>query len=263
MSEMSCSICVRPAGNRTHLYCPTCARSQLYMLRYETARVQLEKESIGNEVEAVVVGDSNGRRVRQSEAEKPDSTSSSRSAHNHEARGPKWDVQVAQTEQARSLDRIRTLRDHANALRAEIEQGKIRARQLREQSRQRRSDAESANYQLRERRNASLLNIQNGIKRTEHLWHSLHNKTAESRIFLCREAAYLYGLRQEVERQEDGRKRERYIIGGVQIVDLRHLNGMVIDFFPLWTALFPSDSPNFSPALTSFQVHLRHTFQRR
>ncbi|GAM38789.1 hypothetical protein TCE0_033f09811 [Talaromyces pinophilus] len=117
------------------------------------------------------------------------------------------------------------MRDCVETLRAENEQRKAQIRQMKLLLKQRRSDAESANFQLADRRNAALANIQNGIKRTEHLWHSLHNKTAESRIFLCREAAFLYGLRQEVGKREGGRKSEKYYIGGVQIIDLRSLNG--------------------------------------
>jgi hypothetical protein len=89
---------------------------------------------------------------------------------------------------------------------------------------QRRSDAESANYQLTERQTATLTSVQNGIKRTEHLWHALHNKTAESRVFLCREAASVYGLRQKL-RKKNGEVRASYVIGGVTIVDLREMNG--------------------------------------
>ncbi|OKL56707.1 hypothetical protein UA08_07844 [Talaromyces atroroseus] len=213
---MSCSICARTASNRSPFYCPTCARSHLYTLRYETARVLLEKESIGREVEAAVSGDADDAQNIHNVAHKAGSREGNL----------KWGVQAAQTEQARSLDRIRTMRHCAETLKTEIEQRKTQIHRMRLQLRQRRSDAESANFQLSERRNAALANIQNGIKRTEHLWHSLHNKTAESRIFLCREAAHLYGLRREFERKEGGQRGgEQYYIGGVPIVDLRNLNG--------------------------------------
>ncbi|EED16001.1 conserved hypothetical protein [Talaromyces stipitatus ATCC 10500] len=210
--------------NRTPFYCPTCARSQLYMLRYENARVLLEKESIGKEIEAAVAGEADVQRRQQHQQQEIEPSADNNTPQGRKG-NPKWDVQAAQTEQARSSDRTRTMRQCAETLRAEIEKRKVQARQMKSQLKQRRSDAESANFQLEERRAAPLANIQNGIKRTEHLWHSLHNKTAESRIFLCREAAYLYGLRQDVSRREGGRKSEKYYIGGVQIIHLRHLNG--------------------------------------
>lgn len=226
---MSCSICNCSASNRTPFYCPTCARSHLYTLRYENARVLLEKESIGKEVEAAVAGDTEVQRRRQQQNAKANPTTSANNPTRPTDRNgkPKWDVQAAQTEQARASERIRTMRECMETLRTENEQRKAQIRQMKLQLKQRRSDAESANFQLTDRRNAALANIQNGIKRTEHLWHSLHNKTAESRIFLCREAAFLYGLRQEVGKREGGKKSEKYYIGGVQIVDLRSLNGVL------------------------------------
>jgi hypothetical protein len=87
----------------------------------------------------------------------------------------------------------------------------------------RRSDVESAQYQLEEREAVTLTGIQNTSKRTEHLWHSLHSKTAEARIFLCREAAHLYGLRQKTSRRNDARV--SYMLGGISMVDLRDMNG--------------------------------------
>ncbi|KAJ0421003.1 UV radiation resistance protein and autophagy-related subunit 14-domain-containing protein [Aspergillus carlsbadensis] len=73
-------------------------------------------------------------------------------------------------------------------------------------------------------RTGALTSIQNNHKRTDHLWNSLHTKTAEARIFLCREVASLYGLRQKVRKRDNGLK-ESYMIGGVNIFDLRDLNG--------------------------------------
>lgn len=218
---MSCNICSCSASNRTPFYCPTCARSHLYTLRYENARVLLEKDSIGKEVEAAVAGNFDAQRLQRQNANGDINSSADNTTR---PGNPKWDVQAAQTEQARASERIRMMRDCLETLRAENEQRKAQVRQMKMQLKQRRSDAESANFQLIDRRNAALANIQNGIKRTEHLWHSLHNKTAESRIFLCREAAFLYGLRQEVGKREGGRKSEKYYIGGVQIVDFRSLN---------------------------------------
>lgn len=110
----------------------------------------------------------------------------------------------------------------------------------------RRADAESAQYQLGERETATLTGIKNATKRAEHIWHSLHSKTAEARIFLCREAAHLYGLRQKTARKGD--PRQLYVLGGMPIVDLRDMNG--ISFFnglrivsPLYTDNFQGATP--------------------
>jgi hypothetical protein len=208
---MSCHVCSRPASSRLPFYCSTCVLNKLYLLRYENARVLLEKDAVGREIE-LAVGHSDVKEIPR-DADDGESQQNLR-----------WKVQAAQTEQARSSDRIQMIRARTEALKAEIRDKKADVKQRTVVLEQRRSDAESANYQLAERRDSALSNIQNSIKRTEHLWHSLHNKTAESRIFLCREAANLYGLRQKL-RKRDKVIVESYVIGGVPIMDLRDLNG--------------------------------------
>jgi hypothetical protein len=213
---MSCHICSRAYSSWLPFYCATCARNQLYLLRYESARVLLEKDALGHEIEAAVAG--NTAQYENKEAE-----------CTHEGRvsgqNPRWTIQAAQTEQARSSERTKVILAQTELLKNEIKAKKGEVRKCASALRQRRSDAESANYQLAERRDSALSSIQNSIKRTEHLWHSLHNKTAESRIFLCREAANIYGLRRKL-RKRNAEVTESYVIGGVPIVDLRELNGM-------------------------------------
>lgn len=212
---MSCHVCSRTNSLRLPFYCPTCARSQLYLLRYENARVLLEKDAVGREIEAAVAGN-----TMQNEGKE--------AARTHEGGGskqnPRWTIQAAQTEQARSSERTKAILAQTELLKNEIKEKRGEINQRASILKQRRSDAESANYQLAERRDSALSNIQNSIKRTEHLWHSLHSKTAESRIFLCREAASIYGLRQKL-RKRNNEITESYVIGGVPIVDLREMNG--------------------------------------
>ena len=134
---MSCHICNCSASNRTPFYCPTCARNHLYTLRYENARVLLEKESIGKEVEAAVAGNTDTK-----------SNLSTTTRPTAREGNPRWDVQAAQTEQARASERIRTMRECMQTLRAENEERKAQIRQVKAQLKKRRSDAESANFQL-------------------------------------------------------------------------------------------------------------------
>lgn len=209
---MSCHVCTRPASSRLPFYCSTCVVNKLYLLRYENARILLEKDAVGREIESALSHSDTKENLH--DADEEESQQSLR-----------WKVQAAQTEQARSSDRTQMIRARTESLKAEIREKRAEVKQRTAVLEQRRSDTESANYQLAERRDSALSNIQNSIKRTEHLWHSLHNKTAESRIFLCREAAHLYGLRQKL-RKRDNAIVESYLIGGVPIVDLRDLNGM-------------------------------------
>jgi Vacuolar sorting 38 and autophagy-related subunit 14 len=211
---MSCHVCSRAHSSRLSFYCSTCARNQLYQLRLENARLGLEKEALGRQIESAVA--SERTQCKGSEAEVADDS---------EQKQPTWAVHVAQTEGALSLTRSKATITHMDMLKSEIKEKRSDISRRRTTLAQRRSDAESANYQLTERQTATLTGVQNNIKRTEHLWHALHNKTAESRVFLCREAASVYGLRQKL-RKKNGEVRASYVIGGVTILDLREMNGM-------------------------------------
>ncbi|CRG92209.1 hypothetical protein PISL3812_09265 [Talaromyces islandicus] len=171
------------------------------MLRYENARVLLEKESIGQEIEVSIVGDTAANRTGKVPLQAA------------RERSRRWTIQAIQTEQARTAGRVQSIRTHAETLKTEIQRKRADVNHLKSRLKQRRSDAESAKFQLGDRRHLALSNIQNPIKRTEHLWHSLHTKTAESRIFLCREAASLYRLRQKARRKNNSVV-ESYWIGG-------------------------------------------------
>jgi Vacuolar sorting 38 and autophagy-related subunit 14 len=212
---MSCHVCSRGHSSQLPLFCSTCARNQLYPLRLDNARMLLEKEATGRQVEAAVTGE-NAQDKRTDTNEILDGLERKPTT--------RWAVQAALTETALSSARTKSTLAHIDMLRKEIKEKRNEVSRRKAILTQRRSDAESANYQLPERRDAALTSVQNSIKRTEHLWHALHNKTAESRIFLCREAASVYGLRQKL-RKKNSETKEVYVIGGVTIVDLREMNG--------------------------------------
>ena len=135
-----------------------------------------------------------------------------------------WVIERAAAEQAVSEERTQEIHDHVKALREEIQNTKaeIAARKARLQKR--RSEFASAK-QLSKGQTGAVENVEKGTLRTKHRWDTLHNKTAESRLFLCREAALLYGLQQR-KRKKGGLGRDVYFIGGVPIADLRDINSM-------------------------------------
>jgi hypothetical protein len=121
-----------------------------------------------------------------------------------------------------SLAKRELVSHQLEALKIEVEAKKAKIAKQKEVLARRRSDAESANFQLEERETGILAGVQNTSKRVEHVWHSLHSKTAESRIYLCREVANTYGLRKATKK---GQGRETYVLGCGFIVDLRDMNG--------------------------------------
>lgn len=175
----------------------------------------MERDALGKQIQSL---------VSATDSKEEEGTTSEETTGGQEQKpSPRWAVQAANTREAQSSATTKAVLGHVEILKQEIKQGKEEISKRKAALAQRRSDAESANYQLPERRNTTLTTVQNNAKRTEHLWNSLHNKTAESRIFLCREAANLYGLRQKLRRKE-GKVSDSYTIGGVGIIDLRDMN---------------------------------------
>jgi len=210
---MSCHICVS-SHSRLPLLCPTCARNLLYRLRLENAQILLEKEAVGRQIEASLPLDGSQAQPVTTEGDLPQA--------DHE-RSRRWALQAISSQQAASSVRREGSNRQIEALKEDIRAKKAHISERKAALSRRHSDAESAHYQLEEREAATLTGIQNTTKRTEHLWHSLHSKTAEARIFLCREAAHIYGLRQKSSRRNDGRV--AYMLGGIQMVDLKDMNG--------------------------------------
>ncbi|KAJ5415335.1 hypothetical protein N7465_004030 [Penicillium sp. CMV-2018d] len=211
---MSCSICSRAPHTRLSFHCPTCARNQLYQLRIDSTQVLLEKEVLGKQIEtAVTCGNS---------WDKP-SPHGQEPLDTDKACSPRWVLQTISTRHAVSLAKRELVSRQLEALKLEVEAKKTEISKRKEALARRRSDAESAKFQLEERETGILAGVQNTSKRVEHVWHSLHSKTAESRIYLCREVANLYGLRKATKK---GQGRETYVLGCGFIVDLRDMNGI-------------------------------------
>lgn len=210
---MSCHICAS-SHPRLPFFCPTCARNRLYQLRLETTHALLDKEVLGRQIEAVVAS----KQLHDGHLKTEERPSGA------DRRGSCcWALQTISSQQAASSTRREDLARKIEILKGEIATRKANICERRALLSRRRSDAESAHYKIEEREAATLASVQNTSKRTEHIWHSLHTKTAEARIFLCREAAHLYGLRLKTTRK--GEAHPAYVLGSIPIVDLREMNG--------------------------------------
>ena len=201
---MTCHVCYRPPSERLRFLCPTCARNELYPLRIDQVNALLEKDASGREIENAVEKNEGG-----------DAGS--------EAEPNRWSIQAANTRASQSTARAQLMKERMAVLRKEIAEGKKEVAQRRVALAQRRSDAGSVNYRISDRRAAAVSEVQHEIQRTEQKWTGLHSKFIESRVFLCREAANLYGLRQRTRRRK-GEVISTYMIGGISIIDLRDLN---------------------------------------
>lgn len=203
---MQCSICSRSHTPKLPFRCPACARQDLYDLRIQNAKALLSRESASHTVEDVVCN--TGRQGTKEAAAVP-----------HR----KWELQRISLEMRNSGIRRKEVQARSEVLRKEIEKARAEISKQKAKLDRRQADFSSATHNLVARRASSLDSVQKSIKRTVHRSELQHQRTAQSRVFLCREAANLLTLRQR-RRKKGNVIRDEYTVGGVGIVDLKHLN---------------------------------------
>lgn len=218
---MGCHVCSQPPSSRLEFYCPTCARNQLYGLRYNHARVLLDKDAAGVQIEASIAR--NARENAEILSSDGDIPRLSKDVGGVEPEPSRLLMQTKRTAISQSTSRTEDIRSHISTLEKEIADGKKEIARRRAALAQRRSDAESANYEVASRRARALATVQKSIKGKEKQWNGIHEKAVESRVYLSREVASLFGFRQRTRRKK-GDLMNQFSIGGVNIVDLRQMN---------------------------------------
>ena len=210
---MQCDVCHRSPSSRLPFNCTLCTRDALYQPRIQLAQTLLHTESLGKEVEQNVLETSKKDRNWSSAGTKTSNLNQT------------WTFHRATSDRIASEKKTQNVLSHVEALHEEIEKIKAEISERKKRLLRRRSEFSSAKQELSQSQESAVESVDKGIKRTEHRWDVMHNKTAESRLFLCREVALLYGLHQR-KRKKGGLGRDVYFIGGVPIADLRDLNSM-------------------------------------
>lgn len=211
---MQCDICQRSVSSALPFNCTVCALNILYQPRLKHAQLLLEKESIEKQVEQSI-----------SSSEKTFRTSSPSSGLNKQEANPAWSITRASADQTTSEERTGAIHSHIQLLRQETQQMKADIAARKSRLLQRRSELSSAQKEYSHSQELSLNPVEKDIRRVTNRWENLQTRTAESKVFLCKEVAHLYGL-QHHKRRKGVRGRDLYTIGGVTIVDLRELNSM-------------------------------------
>lgn len=215
---MLCEICHRPASTRLPFHCILCARDALYNPRIQLAHILLERERLSKEVDestASTLTPNNFIIPRSSKFIEP-------------SPNPSWSVQRAAADQALSEEKTESILHRNQVLREEIKKANDGIAERKARFHRRRVEFTSAKQELLQIQANGVEAVDKSIWRTQNRWDMMHSKTAQSRIFLSREAALLYGL-QLRKRQKGGLGRDAYYIGGVPIPDLRDLNSTYID----------------------------------
>lgn len=215
---VTCDICLRPCSSRLPFNCTVCARSALYEPRIHLAEALLENEVASQKIERSI-----GVTKTVTSKYVPITKIKSQDVN------PVWTLERVHAEQDALKERMQYTLGHTEALRQETRSMRAEIAERKSTLLRRRSELRSATDELSQRKAIAIEPMEKGVKRMEHRWDAMHIKTIESRVFLCREAAQLYGLQQR-KRKRGGLGRDIYFIGGTPIADLRDLNSTTLSF---------------------------------
>lgn len=211
-SVIECHVCLKSPTSSLLFSCPTCSRNALYEPRLQHIQAVLSREALGREVEQAL---SQSQGPRGSQPTGPLQANGKASATlSHES---------VTAELSRTVERTQTTLDHIEALRDEIQQMGIYIRGRRASLDQRGAALTSAKHELAQQEKRAPKPVREVIAKTENNWNTLHDTTVNSRVFLCREVASLYGLQQK-KRRKAVSGRDSYLIGGIPIIDIRDIN---------------------------------------
>ena len=222
-SSIECQVCSKLATSSLPFSCPTCARNAIYEPRLRHVQAILSREALGREVEQTL---RKSQETRESQSIRTSQTDENASAT--------LSYERLTSELSSAIERTGTALGHVEALRNEIKKMEIYIRARKASLDQRSAALISAKRDLAHQEKRALKPVREAIAKTENNWNALHNTTVNSRVFLCREVASLYGLQQK-KRRKGVSGRDAYLIGGIPIIDIRDINSKTSNTAPLNT----------------------------
>ena len=219
---MECDICSRTSTSNLLFHCITCARNVLYEPRLLATKLLLEKEDLGRRLETVITDRPQkvGKEVKGSKTEEP-------------ALSERWSRGSAKARKVDSEHKAREIQKHIFVLREEMKSVKDEISQRRARLEKRKQEFEIIRASLPGRRTAVTNRLADSTRKGSQSWLAINNKTTDTRAFLCREAALLYGLRPR-KKARGGIVSDQYSIGGLPIVDLKEINGTLMASRLVW-----------------------------
>ncbi|EPS40573.1 hypothetical protein H072_5568 [Dactylellina haptotyla CBS 200.50] len=181
-----CRICERQLPKLT---CKDCVRDKFYPLRYEIISVLMGNEELEKQVE--------------------DGASITTEVGRHSA---------AAIEKQDLENTITGIHDRVAELRTELEEHRKYLALLRSKNEKRQQLLKETRNVLVQNRDIMVEKVRKDTRLTTTKWNTLYERTAESRVFLCREIAGLNLLRQR--RRKKG---VEYMLNGVVIPDIREI----------------------------------------
>ena len=209
---MECDICMRPSSSKLSFCCPSCVRVGLYEPRIRNAKIILEKEKITCQIEHVTFSGN-----RESERAKP------KNVDRDDLANRRWSIESNNVKKSQAKDRTKEIKDHSQILRDEIKATREEITQRKAVLRKKNAERDSLMSTVPGRQNGRSDKMKDEIQRSKQSWDATYNKAVETRSFLCREAAHLYGLKQR-KKLRGGVIRDQFTIGDIPVIDLKDIN---------------------------------------
>jgi hypothetical protein len=184
--------------------------------------VLLEKECLGRRIESAVT-------TRPQGSEKLDKKSKNEDIGLSQA----WSRETAKARKIDSEEKAGEIQKHILILREEVKTAREEISQRKARLEKRREEFESIKASLPARQTAVTNKLADSMKKGSQSWLAIHKKTTDTRAFLCREAALLYGLIQK-KKARGGVVVDQYSIGGLPIVDLKDINSTLMASHRIW-----------------------------
>ncbi|KAF3230639.1 hypothetical protein TWF191_009550 [Orbilia oligospora] len=184
-----CQVCERQLPKLT---CKDCTRDKMYPLRYEIISVLIGNEKLEIEVEE--------------------------GASNSSACGK---FSEALMEKQELENTITGIQDRVDELRTELEDHRKYLADLKLKNQKRQQLLKETRNVLFQNKDILVEKVRKDTRVTNTKWNALYERTAESRVFLCREIAGLNLLRQRRKKRA-----VEYMLNGVVIPDIRQIYNM-------------------------------------
>ncbi|RMZ81212.1 hypothetical protein DV737_g2629, partial [Chaetothyriales sp. CBS 132003] len=187
------------------MLCPVCARTALYALRLDHARVLLEHQSVSTSI-------ANAMSDNRTDAEN---------------RGlyAVWHREVAKTTSSALKTKITEHKSEIAALSDQIAALRAEVAHSRSHNQSKRADLDAIKARVPNRQHSHLDGLAASSRKTSQALDAVSTRAISIKLPLCIETAKLLGLTRTREKVGD-RVREQYCISGYTIPDLRAINNM-------------------------------------
>ena len=206
---MECDICNRKDVAQIGVHCTVCARTAIYALRIEVARLLLDRESLSRKIELATSEPLLGSALDDIKV----------LTHSWQSEIRKTKLQAVKERTERQRSEISSAKDTVLKLREDIIQKRARLAQ-------RKTDIETVAQQVPTRRQNIVDKLNKIGNRGMRSFEYINTSSIDTRAFLCREAANLLGMKHQKVKDEAGHVYRRVLIAEHAVPDLRYTHSM-------------------------------------